>query len=505
MTRKRGQRIRLEWKDDPTDPSASATKDVREMNMGIMIDLIPFIATMLVDGGNVIKDNGGTEGETVIVFDGNEYILDEKAYEIALSVAEQIRKKIIPDRGISFPLKTSDIITIIHNAKAITRIELNISPSLTKILSLESGSQGCDFYRVHQIAGTINAQKQDTPLLIETSKVFSLPVGERYDVIVTSRLSNPDVIKRLQRLQKQGVIVIYEIDDLMDEIPRWSPAWHSGLADENENRKYMMKMADAIFVTTPELKEAYGYSDKTYILPNAIEPARWGPQKGYENPGAHILWMGSDTHENDLKPIVPTLRKLIDKYRKNIRITFMGYRPLGFLQTYSGRAGKKFEAIERSIADVVHFVEGVPMSAYPNVLADIGATIGIAPLMSIPFNERGKSEIKLVEMMGGLGLPVVASDVSPYRRTIRHQETGFLAKTPGEFETYLSRLIESSDTRQRIGANGQRDILSRYSIDAVRNQYEMAFMDVIAKKGTIRPEANEAVAARIAVLNAGGR
>ena len=57
--------------------------------------------------------------------------------------------------------------------------------------------------------------------------------------------------------------------------------------------------------------------------------------------------------------------------------------------------------------------------------------IALAPLEMGNIFCRAKSEIKFVEA-GALGLPVVASDIAPFRDSITPGEDGFLAADEGE-------------------------------------------------------------------------
>ena len=57
----------------------------------------------------------------------------------------------------------------------------------------------------------------------------------------------------------------------------------------------------------------------------------------------------------------------------------------------------------------------VPIADYPAALASLGLDAAVAPLEDHSFN-RAKSKLKLLEY-GILGIPIVASDIGPYRAT----------------------------------------------------------------------------------------
>jgi glycosyltransferase involved in cell wall biosynthesis len=75
--------------------------------------------------------------------------------------------------------------------------------------------------------------------------------------------------------------------------------------------------------------------------------------------------------------------------------------------------------------------------------------IAIAPLKNIEFN-KAKSDLKYLEYAMA-GLPVVASDIEAYNKTIIHGQNGFLAKSEEEWFKYLSLLIEDYKLREKIG------------------------------------------------------
>jgi SAM-dependent methyltransferase/uncharacterized protein YbaR (Trm112 family) len=85
----------------------------------------------------------------------------------------------------------------------------------------------------------------------------------------------------------------------------------------------------------------------------------------------------------------------------------------------------------------------------------------MAPLeVTNPFCEA-KSELKFFESALA-DVPVIASPTGPFRRAIRHQETGFLASSPDEWQNSLMQLVDDGNLRRRIGRAAHRDVLWRY-------------------------------------------
>jgi glycosyltransferase involved in cell wall biosynthesis len=75
--------------------------------------------------------------------------------------------------------------------------------------------------------------------------------------------------------------------------------------------------------------------------------------------------------------------------------------------------------------------------------------VWVAPYRDIPFN-AAKYPTKFLES-SILGIPLIASDIEPYRRVIRHGENGFLVKREHEWGRLLKQLADDPELRQRVG------------------------------------------------------
>jgi glycosyltransferase involved in cell wall biosynthesis len=104
-----------------------------------------------------------------------------------------------------------------------------------------------------------------------------------------------------------------------------------------------------------------------------------------------VGWAGARQHAADLRLLEPVLRATW----RDIDWVFLGMCPPEL----------------RPMAAEVH--EMVPIARYPETLASLALDAAVAPLEDHPFN-RAKSNLKLLEY-GVLGIPVVASDLEPYR------------------------------------------------------------------------------------------
>jgi glycosyltransferase involved in cell wall biosynthesis len=88
--------------------------------------------------------------------------------------------------------------------------------------------------------------------------------------------------------------------------------------------------------------------------------------------------------------------------------------------------------------------------------------IALAPLEMNNVFCRAKSEIKFVEA-GALGLPVVASNIDPYRDSMSEGRNGFLASDEKEWTQALTALIQDAQLRTDLGEAARQTVMQSYS------------------------------------------
>jgi glycosyltransferase involved in cell wall biosynthesis len=236
-----------------------------------------------------------------------------------------------------------------------------------------------------------------------------------------------------------GKPVIYELDDLLTELPDEHPE-KGYYAEIRPKMLEAMQSADAVIVSTLALAEyARGYNSNTWVLPNYLDERIWRLEpinrSGNRIPLV-IGYMGgiTKTHLPDLALVTPLLTRLLLRYGDRLRLRFWGVCP------------PELEGLAN-----VEFVD----EKFPNYLEFAGyfsrqdCDLFIAPLRDNLFN-RCKSAIKFIEY-SSLGIPGVYSRVAPYEQLIISGSNGFLASDELEWEAGLTKLIEDASFRQQMG------------------------------------------------------
>lgn len=291
------------------------------------------------------------------------------------------------------------------------------------------------------------------------------------DVIVTQRdfpRYRKMYTKVLEQANAEGKPLIYEIDDLLLEIPDEHPD-HSinyytpGLFD------MLQAIIEADLVTTTNTAlRAYlqPFNPHILVLPNYLDEALWVMPKINEKPNNDqvvIGYMGSNTHLPDLEQVAPVLQKLLNRYHERIQFRFWGCD--------SPEAIREYPQV-RSVQ-----LETVNYPGFTRFFLQQECDIFIAPLKDSLFN-RCKSNIKFLEY-SALGIPGVYSRITPYEDIVEHGKNGFLAGTNEEWENCLTALIEDSVQRTEMGRSAQHTVQENWLISQHAYKWTQAYQAAI--------------------------
>jgi hypothetical protein len=321
-------------------------------------------------------------------------------------------------------------------------------PAKLGFLTYVGDTQGCGTIRVIYPYFLLNHHRTKDLLCHSTYLTNYVTDIDWYKPFTFVQFQRSATDKHLQLIQHfkntvQGrypIPCVYEIDDMLFNIPKWNYA--SLYYNQAEDIvKQIMRECDAMITSTAKLKEVYApYCKNISVIPNHLPKFIWGdiyPQHEYYEEGnkIKILWGGSQNHfamsevvgkENaggDFgKELQNFIRKTTDKYEWH----FMGAIP---------------EELS-DIKDKINFHGWANIFNYPMNLKSIEPDICLAPLIDVEFNHC-KSNIKCLEYTAA-GAVGVYSDVTPYKfQSLR-------AKTDEEMIAHIERLAENRDYREKI-------------------------------------------------------
>lgn len=283
-------------------------------------------------------------------------------------------------------------------------------------------------------------------------------------------LDKYEIIKDYSRAR--NIPIIYDIDDLLLELPQSHPDRLSGYYT-SALLPILRAIVESDLVTTPSkrLREILlPFNSNIAVLANYIDDSIWN----FRNPSlkdSHqpliIGYMGSDSHEPDLESIYPILRIIQDEFPGKVLFHFYGTKPHDLMENNQQVLWTPIQTYNYKL-----FSEDFQKQKFD---------IFIAPLNDNQFN-RCKSSIKFLEY-SSLGAPGVFSDIDPYNEIITDEKDGLLASTEDDWYEKIKRLINDDELRYQLAVNAQITVSEKWLISKNAFLWKNVYLD--AHKGKI--------------------
>lgn len=286
-----------------------------------------------------------------------------------------------------------------------------------------------------------------------------------YDVIVAERLAGYDGMRLWRRARHPHNRLVYETDDDLFSIDKANWAAYEAYSKPvpKEAIEGYCALSDIVTVscrTLGDLHIEHG-ARKVAILTNCIPGYVLGlPHKEFSR-RPRIGWIGGGSHMADIQECVPAVRRFLNKNADwDLYLGGTDYRPTFNPRDWSQMSFTDWKPIHKD-----------ERAYYKTIDFDIG----IAPVRDTAFG-RSKSYLKALEF-NARGIPVVASDVQPYREYIQHGVNGFLAKNEKEWSTYLRLLAGDPGLRESMGRNGKQ-IASQHTYERNWKLWERVYEEL---------------------------
>jgi glycosyltransferase involved in cell wall biosynthesis len=300
---------------------------------------------------------------------------------------------------------------------------------------------------------------------------------EDFDIFIFNRIIRPDFYENtVGPLLKMGKKFIWQGDDNIWRIPEWNPVHKLVKDDFLASTNYYIQTATKVWTSTEPLNEFIGYPEKTKVLPNLVDPAKFDSEIVRKSSTVKIVWGGSASHEHDLDDVIEPLIHVLEKYGDKIAVIFWGYIPTA-LVNFIRHPGQPFASLAPKY-DNLFIGEWFGLREYFPKLRELKPDIAIMPLNDCEFN-RSKSGLKYLEMSMA-GAACIATDSKPYE-IINHGETGF--KLPpndqAAWKEMLIELIENKDHRIKINNAAREHVRDEHSWHCSAKQIWLdAFLDL---------------------------
>lgn len=339
------------------------------------------------------------------------------------------------------------------------------------IFGLVSDRAGCGFHRMVNPLSSLERQGLAEIVLVwhgeekVTSSDFRLKAA---DFIIAQRVYDTDVLQDLILARdKYNSKIIYEVDDDLEGIPQYNPAWRAFksrvVRDVLPSYKWAVSKSDAVSTTCQYLANKIGaYSSKVLVMPNGIDFRLLSGRNQFPEEGdrRRLLYWGSASHFVDFVICMPAVQQIMTRY-DDVDLVLFGYMPVqdDFVRTqnygYHVSSNRfNFDDFYRMFSKRVEFHDFEQgLDQYYRKLPQLHANIALAPLVDNDFN-RCRSNLKLVEA-SAVGLPMICSKVDPYTRDASKLSdnttyAALLAKRHKDWFTKLDRLLNDRDAQLSI-------------------------------------------------------
>lgn len=305
-----------------------------------------------------------------------------------------------------------------------------------------SGPSGCGWYRV--IVPLTELGRHGW----QTAWRAGVPPQEAdgYKIITAQRLDKPEALPIWRRLRAAHRLV-YETDDDIFSVPpeRWAHATYPQHIMQDSVTS-AAQCADIVTVSTEPLAGVYrklGCAD-VRVLPNCLPSGVVGMKRNRSRRKLVIGWAGGGSHAQDLAMIADGVRDFLGKHPK-AELHLIG-------ANFTDLFGRQ-----------CRYTDWVPTDESLDYYRTIDFDIALAPLTGSVF-DQSKSNLKAIEAMA-LGIPVLASDVEPYRGTVIDGVNGYLIRRKADWGKRLHELASDPAARAEMGAKGQ-EMAREHTIEA---------------------------------------
>jgi glycosyltransferase involved in cell wall biosynthesis len=321
----------------------------------------------------------------------------------------------------------------------------------------------CAWYRVVLPFGELRQHGWDARYA--TASRLPPPESEAADVFVLQGGDHPDAAAALTR-RRSFQRTVYETDDDYFHIPPQLPEAYAKYSQPGVRAAVAanMRACDMVTVTTETLAEVIrretGHPD-VVAVPNCV-PDGVLTMTPFRRPRRTVIgWAGSGNRDQDFAVARDAVRTVLENTPR-AEMHFMGtdYRHL----LPRGLPARHTHPVAVSL-DWRAWFGGYDFD------------VALAPLADIPFN-RSRSPVKAVESFA-LGIPVLATDLDPYRGVVIDGVNGYLCRTRQDWARRLRELVHDREARQELGAKA-RETARAHVISTGWRNWDAAYRSLLS-------------------------
>lgn len=319
-----------------------------------------------------------------------------------------------------------------------------------KILFIARDTGGCGYFRCKQPADFLKRSG-----LFDTEYVLQNPSREQLlsaSLVVMQNTGSVEASNLMKFMEDNKIPYITEFDDFIHHVSPHNLSGHQAWNPETlfvGRAVHSMRKGVAMTVSTPQLaREYFPYNPNIFIIPNYLDKEKWdNPIVKRMDDKIKIGWCGGNAHGDDLKMISNVLDKIIKEYKGKVIFETIGMTRKELSNVFPMKIFNEVCPACNYEGELHHY-PGESLSDYPQVLASKGWDIAVAPVINNSFGNC-KSDLKIKEYSAA-GIPIVASNVIPYKEAKEDGADIYLATTFDEWYNYIKLLIENKGRRDEM-------------------------------------------------------
>lgn len=304
-----------------------------------------------------------------------------------------------------------------------------------KAFGWQADTAGCTWWRIVEPFKELAARGHQ----VGHSPIYT-PDWDDADTIFGQRTCMPAPSGRWQEWARAGRFLVYDLDDDLFSVELTAP--NGAFFARPDVRERIIRNAAAaarVTVCSERLAEVMApHVSDVRVVPNGV-PAQLLDWPAAARGGEFTIgWAGTPSTLAELALAARRVRRFVDR-NPEVEVHTLGLDSR--VISRSALRGPRLRCTP-AIADPLGYLRAVDFHVW------------VAPYRSTPFN-RAKAATKAIEA-AALGIPIIASDIEPYRRFVEHGVTGLLVRQDHEWEAYLRLLMVDEDLRSTMGAAARR-------------------------------------------------
>lgn len=221
----------------------------------------------------------------------------------------------------------------------------------------------------------------------------------------------------------------------------------------------MAGQADAVLAVTKEEKEYFSkFSQKTYLIPNGVDPQCFPLVKMQDREVSRILFVGNFNYF----PNVDGLKYFIAKVWPSLDQD-------KFVLTILGRNAESLNFLPKKNVETLEYV------------ADLYDVLASTDIFVSPLRFGGGTNFKVLEAMAA-GVPVVALQEKALSLGAKNDRDIITAENADKFIEGVKMLAEDLELRKKIGENAREFVSANYAWDEIGKKLYGVWREIVYEK-----------------------